>query len=460
MKNPEKVLAKEQKQLAKLRKEQGKSNFKAYPIVLLIFMILLRMLDEFSTSCSSSLQSAMTIEFFVKGQGMTYQEGLSAGALATSPMMLLSVLATIIMVLSDRIGRKPMLLASGIGIAIGTLIIYASPNFSVYLVGSAFVTFFISFDMHQLYIVEVAPESKRATWQAYSSFFSQMAIVFIGVLRLLNTNEAGELAWRNVYLVPAVVGIAVAILLIVVVRESDVFLKQRIAYLETPMEQRVADAEGKKKAASSNGGMGKAFGYIFKNKQMRWVMLSLLLFRMAIPAFASYNESIMSTNGMSTDAVSTALIFSPIAMGFTRLSAGFASDKLGRKKASTIYSIATVVGLVIFIMCVKSGMSAVLVGILMGVTTGSYWTVGDQIGLMMNESAPTNIRGSVTAAAGLLQVVVAIVAMVFAGIMIAFADLALFCVIYGVIILGIATLALMFKVKETNGIDLSANDLQ
>ena len=293
-------------------------------------------------------RTAMTIEFFVKGQGMTYQEGLSAGALATSPMMLLSVLATIIMVLSDRIGRKPMLLASGIGIAIGTLIIYASPNFSVYLVGSAFVTFFISFDMHQLYIVEVAPESKRATWQAYSSFFSQMAIVFIGVLRLLNT----------------------------------------------------------------------------------------------------------------TDAVSTALIFSPIAMGFTRLSAGFASDKLGRKKASTIYSIATVVGLVIFIMCVKSGMSAVLVGILMGVTTGSYWTVGDQIGLMMNESAPTNIRGSVTAAAGLLQVVVAIVAMVFAGIMIAFADLALFCVIYGVIILGIATLALMFKVKETNGIDLSANDLQ
>lgn len=455
MKDPAKTLAKEQKQLAKLRKEQGKSNFKAYPLIALVFMILLRMLDEFSTSCSSSLQSAMTIEFFVKGQGMTYQEGLSAGALATSPLMLLSVLATIIMVLSDRIGRKPMLLASGIGIAIGTLIIYASPDFSVYVVGSAFVTFFISFDMHQLYIVEVAPENKRATWQAYSSFFSQMAIVFIGVLRLLNTNEAGELAWRNVYLVPAVVGIAIVILLIAVIRESDVFLKQRIAYLETPIEVRQAQ---EKKKQNNNGGLGKAFGYIFKNKQMLWVMLSLLLFRMAIPAFASYNESIMSTNGMSTDAVSTALIFSPIAMGITRLSAGFASDKLGRKKASVIYGIATVVGLVVFVLCVKNAAPAVLVGILMGVTTGSYWTVGDQIGLMMNESAPTNIRGSVTAAAGLLQVVVAIVAMVFAGILIAFVDLATFCVVYGVIVLGIATVALLIKVKETNGIDLSELD--
>ena len=101
---------------------------------------------------------------------------------------------------------------------------------------------------------------------------------------------------------------------------------------------------------------------------------------------------------------------------------------------------------------------AVIVGLLMGISAGSYWTVGDQIGLMMNESAPTSIRGSVTAAAGLLQTVVAIVAMVFAGIMVGMVDLALFCVVYGVIILGVATIALLFKVKETNGINLDEND--
>jgi MFS family permease len=456
MKTNEKVLAKEQKQLAKLRKEQGKSNFKAYPLIALVFMILLRMLDEFTTNCSSSLQTSIVTEFFVKGQGMTFQEGLSAMSLATSPLMLLSILATIIMVLSDRIGRKPMLLASGIGIAAGAVIVFLSPDFSAYMMGCVLINFFISFDMHQLYIVEVAPENKRATWQAYSSFFSQMAIVFVGVTRLLNTNEAGELAWRNIYLLPALVGVIVAILLVVVIRESDVFLKQRIAHLETPLEERQAAG---KKVQNNNGGLGKAFGFIFKNKQMLWVMLSLLLFRMAIPAFASYNESIMSQNGMSTDAVSTALIFSPIAMGFTRLSAGFASDKLGRKKASTIYGAATVAVLIAFILCVKNGANPVIVGLLMGISSGSYWTVGDQIGLMMNESAPTAIRGSVTAAAGLLQVVVAIVAMVFAGIMVAFVDPAIFCVVYGVIVLGIATVALLFKVKETNGIDLDKNDI-
>lgn len=451
MKNPEKVLAKEQKQLAKLRKQQSKPTLKFYPLIALVFMILLRMLDEFTTNCSSSLQSSIVTEFFVKGQGMTFQEGLSAMSLATSPMMLLSILATLVLVLSDRFGRKPMLLVSGIGIALGSVVVFLSPDFNAYLLGSVMITFFISFDMHQLYIVEVAPENKRATWQAYSSFFSQMAIVFVGVSRLLNTNEAGELAWRNVYLLPAVVGVIVAILLIMVIRESDVFVKQRIAHLEIPLEERMAAG---KKAQDNNGGLGKAFAFIFKNKQMLWVMLSLLLFRMAIPAFASYNESIMSTNGMSTDAVSTALIFSPIAMGFLRLSAGFASDKLGRKKASVIYGIITVATLVAFILCVKMGAPAVVVGLLMGISSGSYWTVGDQIGLMMNESAPTNIRASVTAAAGLLQVVVAIVAMVIAGIVIAFVDLAVFCVVYGIIVLGIATVALLFKVKETAGVKL------
>ncbi len=456
MKNPEKVLAKEQKQLAKLKKEQGKSNFAAYPLVLLIFMILLRMLDEFTTNCGSSLQSAIVTEFFVIGQGMSFQEGLSAMSLATSPMMLLSILATIILAVSDRIGRKPLLLVSGIGIAIGTCIIFFAPDFSIYLLGYVFVNFCISFDVHQLYIVEVAPENKRASWQAYSSFFSQMAIISVGVLRLLNTSDDGQLAWRNIYLLPAVVGIAVVILLLVIVRESDVFLKQRIAYLETPYEERQAAIKAKKN--NNNGGLGKAFKYIFKNKQMAWVVISLLLFRMAIPAFATYNESIMTTNGMSTDAVSTALIFSPLAMGFLRLSAGIVSDKLGRKKASVIYGISTVVVLIGFISAVKTGMPPVLVGLLMGAGSGSYWTVGDQIILMMNESAPTSIRGSVTAASGLLQVVVAIVAMVFAGIMIGFVDLSMFCVVYGVLVLGIATTFLLLKVKETNGVDLDKND--
>lgn len=456
MKSPEKLLEKEQKQLAKLRKEQRKSNFAAYPIVLLVFMILLRMLDEFTTNCGNSLQSSIVNEFFVVGQGMTFQEGLSAMSLATSPMMLLSILATIILSLADRVGRKPMLLASGIGIAIGTCIIYFAPNFSTYLVGYAFVNFCISFDVHQLYIVEVAPENKRASWQAYSTFFSQMAIISVGLLRLLNTSDDGTLAWRNIYLIPAVVGVVVVVLLLIVVRESDVFLKQRITYLETPIAEREAAAKAKKN--NNNGGLGKAFKYIFKNKQMTWVMLSLLLFRMAIPAFSSYNESIMTTNGMSTDAVSVALIFSPLAMGFTRLSAGFASDKLGRKKASSIYAIVSVVGLIAFILSVKAGAPAALVGIIMGISTGSYWTVGDQIILMMNESAPTAIRGSVTAASGLLQTVVAIVAMVAAGILVGFVDLALFCVVYGVIALGIASVCLIFKVKETNGVSLSEND--
>lgn len=457
MKDLTKIQGKEQKQLARLQREQKKSNFGGYLTILLIFLILLRMLDEFATNCNTALQSAVVNEFFVVGQGLSFQEGLSALTLASTPLTLLSVVATLIVSLADRIGRKPMLLTSAIGIACGMICMFVSQNFGTYIFGYAVVTFFVSFDMHQLYIVEVAPESKRATWQALSAFFAQLAIVCVGLLRLLNT-EGGQLAWRNIYLVPALVGLVVAILLIVFVRESDVFLKQRIAFLETPYEERNA-ASKKQSQQQNNGGIGKAFGFIFKNKQMRWVFFSLLLFRFAIPAFATYYEAIMTSNNMGTDAVSLALIFMALACGVARLAAGYVSDKLGRKKAATIFSITTIVTLIVFILCAKSGVSPVVVGILLGFSTGSYWTIGDQIGLMMNESAPTSIRGSVTAAAGLLQVFVAIAAMIFAGVMISFVDLSLFCVIYGTVVLAIAAACLIFKVKETNGINLNENDI-
>ncbi len=454
MKSPEKVLAKEQKQLARLRKERNRPSYAAYPLILLVFLILLRMLDEFTTNCSGFLQSSIVNEFFVIGQGKTFQEGLSAYGLATSSLTLLVVLATFAGVLSDKIGRKPILLASGAGIAIGALTIFFAPSFGTYMAGSCIMSFFIAMDMHQLYLVEVAPENKRATWQAYSSFFAQMAVVLIGVLRLLNTGN-GQLAWRNIYLIPAVACIIVVVMLLAVVRETDVFLKQRIAYLETPIEER--KAAGTKK--NQNGGMGKALRYIFKNKQMLWVMLSVMLSRFALPAFASYNESIMSTNQMSTNAISIALIFSPITMGVVSLIAGFLSDKLGRKQTTVIYSVATIVGLIGFIASVRLGLSPILVGIFAGMDTGCYWAVGGQLGLMMQESAPTALRGSIGAAAGLLQTIAATVASVFAAIMVGIIDLSLFCIVSGVVILGAVIVSLLFKVSETKGVDLSAKDV-
>lgn len=458
MKDPAKIQAKEQKQLAKLQKEQGKSNYSWYYSGLLVCLILLVILDTFATNCANALQSAIVNEFFVVGQGMTFQEGLSSLSLMTSPMTLLSIVATLTLVVSDKIGRKPMLLTSAIGMVVGMLWVFFSPTVNIYIIGAAMITFFVSFDMHQLYIVEVAPAAKRATWQALSQFFGQMAVTAVGIMRLLNTNN-GQLAWRNIYLIPAVVGVVITVLLLVFVRESDVFLKQRIAYLQTPIAQRNAAEGGSKQKNKSSGGLGKAFGYIFKDKQMRWVFFSLLLFRFAIPAFATYYESIMTSNNMDTDSVSIALILMAVACGVSRLTAGFISDKLGRKKASTFYGIATIVALIAFIFAARANLHPVAVGLLCGMSTGCYWTVGDQITLMMNESAPTAIRGSVTAAAGLVQVVIAIVAMVFAGIMIQFVNLSLFCVVYGTIVLAIATVCLVFKANETNGVNLNEQDM-
>ena len=118
-------------------------------------------------------------------------------------------------------------------------------------------------------------------------------------------------------------------------------------------------------------------------------MLFVMLSRFVLPAFASYNESIMSTNNMATDAIRIASIFSPITMGVVHLIAGFLSHKLGRKLTTVIYSVTSIIGLVGFVFSVHSELSPVLAGIFVGIGTGCYWAIGDRLGLMMQESAPT-----------------------------------------------------------------------
>lgn len=452
-KSIEKILANEQKELRRLEKEHAKPVIAGYVGILLVFLILLRVLDEYASNASNSLQTAIVNEFFVLSQGVSFSEGLSSLTLLTTPLLFLAILATMIMALADKIGRKPLLLMSAGGIVAGMFVVFISPSLPVYILGAAMITFFVSFDMHQLYLMEVAPDKKRATWIAFSAFFSQMALTFIAFLRLANTGE-GVLAWRNIYLFPALVGIAVVVILIFFVRESGVFLDRRIEFLKTPYDVRLQKATQEKRKLKESGGMGQAFKYIFKNKQMSGSILALLLFRAAIPAFASFYESIMSQNKMSVDAVSIALISMPLTCGIVRLIAGFVSDRIGRKKSSMLFGIITIFGLVGFIFISKTGINPIIVGILLGLSSGSYWTVGDQLGLIMNESAPTSIRASIAAAAGLMQVVVALVATIIAGILITFLDLGVFCMIYGTIVMAISLIILMAKVKETKGIVL------
>jgi sugar phosphate permease len=263
----------------------------------------------------------------------------------------------------------------------------------------------------------------------------------------------GELIWRNVFLLPAVIALVLTTLLIIFARETKVFLDQRISYLSTPYEQRIAEAKAKKEKAQS-GGLGKAFKFIFSHRQPRMNMFATVFQLIAIMAYFGYYEAIMTTSGMTTNEVTQALLVYPITAAIFSLIAGFVADKFGRKPTAIIFALLAFFGLIAFILGARAHANPYLVGLLYGLELGCFWSFGGQLGLVFNETVPTEIRATAMAARGLISVVVTLIAGIVLSILVGFVNLSTLCLVWGAVSVGISIVMFALTVKETKGVDL------
>ena len=458
MQKIEKIKEKEAKELAKWRKEANRKPYTGYLGVMIAILSLIRLLDEFATSAPSSIQSWLVKEFFVTGMGKSFDEGLATLSLITTVLLIFSILAVIYTALCDRVGRKIILIISVFGMALGMFTCFLSTNLMVHIVGRAILTFFIATDVHQIYVMEIVPANKRATYLQLTGVFGAVGVMLVGLSRIMYTVD-GVLQWRGVFIIPSIVGLIAGILLILRSRETDTFINSKIAYLEKPYEQRQLEAEKAKvdKASeASKTGIIASYKYIFTHKQTRNIFLAFIPQTLAIMAFASYFESIMSTSGMSTDAISQALFISPISGIIVAVFAGYMADKFGRRPTGIILSITSFLTFFIFIWSAKTAINPYLVGLILGLNTAAFWRYGETVGLSFKESIPTNIRASSGAAMGLISVFIAFASGIAFSILLANINVTTLCLVWGAITLGLSAFLFFVLVKETKGIDLDS----
>ncbi len=451
MKNIEKNKQRENKELDQKIKLRAKPKYKGFFAVLFIIVALTHILDGYVTDAPAALQSAIVNEFYVNGMGMSFADGLSQYSLIATAFIILAIFATLFKAQSDRYGRKPILLISIIGMTVGMFILFVAKGLTWHIIGRAIIAFFVATDVQVVYVLECAPQKKRATWYAGTKFIAIFGVVFISLARGANTIN-GVLQWRNVFTIPLIAGIALVILAIIFMRETDTFLDGRIETLKTPNDKRITTK--KKNKSKSAAKIPTAFRYIFRNKQPRSIIITSIFSFMAVMAFFGYYESIMTTSGMSTENVTKAIFAFPFTGAFITLIAGWISDKIGRKKGAVIYGVIAVVSLIAFVALAKADANAYIVGLAFGFAIGGYWTFGDTLGISLAESSPTEIRSSVIAASGLIQVVSAAVSAIFIAVMLKYVDLGLLCSIYGGVVVTIATIIFIINVKETKDFDL------
>ena len=273
------------------------------------------------------MQAEIAVSLF--GDRLSIMTALSATAL---PMMILVVFYK---TLSDRYGRKPFLVINTCGMGLALFIIFLAGKIGniggivTYVLGIVVLNFFIPNDTQVLYVMETAPKERRTSVFAVIKSIAMLGVMLIPLMRRAFMGSDVS-RWNYVYLVPSICAFVIAFLALLFAKESDVFLKERIEYLQMSDEEREERIRQKSKEAEAQGGLGSALKFAFSHKQLRWLFIICIIFGLGAMGI-NYYEKIADIY-YSTEEVTSVLLTFSIASAAITLFNGLLADRLGRKK--------------------------------------------------------------------------------------------------------------------------------
>lgn len=449
---------KELRQLSKLKAEAARKKPLHYIGFAMVVLTIIYIVDEITSNMNAAMQPYVLFDLFnITSRNVNSPEYTSAFNVV-APIQVFSNLLLIITpfykALSDKYGRKLFLMLNTIGMGLGMCIVMTAQNVVWYILGMLFMMFFTPNDMQVLYIMETAPKEKRATYSFIAKGIALVSVSLIGVFSRMFLRETVPSSWRMVYLIPVVSALVIGFLSYFFMRETPVFVEQRIGYLSlTDSEREQKKKEDKANGTSEEGGVFKAIRFIFTNRQLRWILIAGFIF-FATTFYTSYYATVLE-GAMSTDMVATALVIYPFFNGLVTILSGFFSDKLGRKKVCLILGSLTILGLLAFVLSCRLGFGPVAAGIAYGCSIGGLWSMSDTLILTMPaESTPSGMRSSVM---GTISVLIGAGMFLGQAIFIVCQNFLSMDILFMIICLPFMILSLvilLIKVKETKDADL------
>ena len=456
------------REIARWEREKAKPRTRGYFVWLVFVICLIYMTDEIASQIGTLMKTEIANDLLASFGDR------SVGVLDIVSMVVVpfQIVCMFYKPLSDKWGRKKFLVVNTFGMSLALLIIFLSDNLVLYCVGACLVQFFIPHDMHVVYIMETAPPKHRARIYSSVKFVANMGVMLIPLFRRLFMREPSQ--WRNVFFVPALIGLVCSFIALVSARETDAFIDARLKILRMSDEEKRL-AKEKKSFDSAEGGLGAALRFAFSHKQLKWLYITSALVNMGflmtmeyqVIMTYSYAQNLID-KGLFEDIteaaasagvglVTSALFFFAIGSALAQVIMGFICDGRGRKTAAIVMVSICILSFLGFFLGARAGFEPYIVGLLCGSCIGAYYATNDILIMMIGESSPTNLRSSTISA----QYVVTAAGVVFSyGV-----GLPLLTLLgnssAGVIVLCMAVpgfilalLALCFKTNDTTGIDM------
>lgn len=392
--NPEKA----RKEIERREKQLAKPHGKSYLACLFFIIGIIYITDEVASAIATLMKTEIANDMLAK-YGDSSVGVLDMLGMVSVPFMALGILYK---PLADKFGRKPFLIINTFGMCLGLVIIYMTNTIAGYVAGSCFVQFFVTHDMQVVYIMESAPAKHRAKIYSSLKCIAMLGVMIIPLMRKTMMHSTSE--WRNVFILPAIIGFVVCIVSIFLAKETDTYNIARINYLKGNTEEN---------GTESGGGMIDSLKFAMSHKQLRWLFIALIFCEtgfimtsdyqvimsygfannfLSQGLFTSLDEALES---VSANEITTALFMYPVGCAISQLFPGFISDKFGRKKSAVTMSASALICFLVFWLGSRYGFNPSVVGLFCGASVGFFWSNIDTISLMTGESTPTVLRSSV-----------------------------------------------------------------
>lgn len=459
---------KREKEIAKWEKEKARPKKNYYFAYLVLIICIIYATDEIASQISTLMKTEIANDLFAKF-GESSVGLLDILSILVVPFQALGLLYR---PLADKWGRKKFLIINTFGMSFAMFVVFLSGNLVMYFIGACTIQFFIPHDMHVVYIMESSPAKNRARIYSVIKFFANMSVMLVPVLRRLLMADSSQ--WRNVYLVPAIVGIVTSLIALMFAREPDTFIDSRLRYLKMSDEERQAQA-AQKKAEDAQGGLIPALRFAMKHRQLKWLYITSAIANLGFIGTINYQvimsygyaenyfgkglfESLEAAlESVSIGDVTTALFMFPVGCAVSQVIMGFICDSKGRKAAAVTTAFNGLLFFILFSVGSSIAFNPYVVGFCCGAFIGSYYSTNDVIIMMIGESSPTNLRSSTMSAQFIVTAVgVAVSYIVSLPLITVLGNSVTGIVSFALLVPGFiaALICLIRKTNETKGIDM------
>ena len=419
-----------------ISREEKKKKRKQYTLFMSVILILVCVVDSYTTGLPNTLQAVIAAEFYPL---LSDNEQNAILAIGTGIFSFGLWFVFFFQYSADTWGRKKLLFITVLGMAVALIGVALSATYAMYVIFMLFLLFFFNSDIWMIYVAESVKPRKRAKYTYLLLFIGTGGAIIMAINRMIFIVNLGF--WRGITFFPIIVAIPLSLLIAFKLKE-------------TPRFQQIQNYRAKKGKPSFKQQIKSVF-QIEERKSYVTLLWISFIFGLGFFATSTLIQKYIIDIDYSEGQLTTGVLISTLSVVIAFGANSVLVEKFGRKKMMIFYSLMySIVGIgVVILPTVGGNQGFMLLIIFMFLSGFAAWGLNSLLRIYTLEFLPTQNRGTGLGLRTLAMAIGGTLGLFLSAPIILLITLGptmivLLCLCFIIVPISI-------RVKETKGVDLS-----